>query len=88
LKKIEVCGNEDCGQMSAWFIFSSMGFYPVNPANGIFIFGSPLFDAITIKLPDNKQWGLCQTNNLEPDWNTDLYLLYIININQDFQLSL
>ena len=34
-------GNEDCGQMSAWYLFSSMGFYPVNPANGIYCFGSP-----------------------------------------------
>jgi predicted alpha-1,2-mannosidase len=58
-------GNEDCGQMSAWFIFSSMGFYPVNPANGIFVFGSPLFDNITIKLPDNKQFNLKALNNSE-----------------------
>ena len=56
-------GNEDCGQMSAWYIFSSIGFYPVNPANGAFVFGSPLFDTITIKLPDNKQFVLKTLNN-------------------------
>ena len=41
-------GNEDCGQMSAWYILSAMGLYPVNPAEGIYTFGSPLFDAVTI----------------------------------------
>lgn len=60
-----LCGNEDCGQMSAWYIFSAMGFYPENPANGAFIFGSPLFDAVTLKLPDNKQFTLNSLNNNE-----------------------
>lgn len=36
-------GNEDCGQMSSWYIFSAMGFYPVNPANGVYAIGSPNF---------------------------------------------
>ena len=58
-------GNEDCGQMSAWYIFSSIGFYQVNPANGIFVFGSPLFDSITMKLPDNKQFKVKALNNNE-----------------------
>ncbi|KAG5341393.1 hypothetical protein C0989_010922 [Termitomyces sp. Mn162] len=44
-------GNEDCGQMSAWYIFSAMGFYPVNPVSGEYIVGSPFFDKITIHLP-------------------------------------
>jgi putative alpha-1,2-mannosidase len=60
-----LCGNEDCGQMSAWYIFSSMGFYPANPANGAFVFGSPLFDEITLKLPDNKQFSVRALNNSE-----------------------
>ena len=47
-----LCGNEDCGQMSAWYIFSSLGFYPVNPANGSFVFGSPLFDETKELRPD------------------------------------
>ncbi len=41
-------GNEDCGQMSAWFVFSSLGFYPVNPAEGKYQLGSPLFDHAVI----------------------------------------
>ncbi|TFK70503.1 glycoside hydrolase family 92 protein [Pluteus cervinus] len=44
-------GNEDCGQMSAWYIFSAMGFYPVNPVSGEYVVGSPFFDKLTISLP-------------------------------------
>ena len=47
-------GNEDCGQMSAWYIFSSMGFYPVNPANGVYDIGSPLLEEAVIQLPGGK----------------------------------
>ena len=43
-----LCGNEDLGQMSAWYVLSSMGFYSVNPANGIYVFGSPLVNEATI----------------------------------------
>jgi len=50
-----LCGNEDMGQMSAWFVFSAMGFYPVTPGNNIFSIGSPVFDKITISL-DNKYY--------------------------------
>jgi predicted alpha-1,2-mannosidase len=55
-------GNEDCGQMSAWYIFSSMGFYPVNPANSIYCFGSPQLSKATIHLPEGKQFQV-KTNN-------------------------
>ena len=56
-------GNEDCGQMSAWYVFSSMGFYPVNPSNGMYVFGRPLFDEVTIALPDNKNFKVETENN-------------------------
>jgi predicted alpha-1,2-mannosidase len=56
-------GNEDCGQMSAWYILSSMGFYPVNPAAGIYVFGSPLLDEVTLKLPGNKLMRIVAKNN-------------------------
>ena len=45
-----LCGNEDVGQMSAWYILSAMGFHPVSPVNGIYIIGSPLFDEVTFQL--------------------------------------
>lgn len=48
-------GNEDCGQMSAWFIMSAMGFYPVVPANGDYVIGSPLFDEVTVNLEGGKK---------------------------------
>ncbi|KAI0666060.1 glycoside hydrolase family 92 protein [Trametes maxima] len=44
-------GNEDCGQMSAWYIFSALGFYPVDPVSGEYVIGTPFFDKVTIDLP-------------------------------------
>jgi predicted alpha-1,2-mannosidase len=49
-------GNDDCGQMSAWYILSSLGFYPVNPANGTFVIGSPQVKKATLHLPQNKRF--------------------------------
>ncbi|KQB41769.1 putative Alpha-1,2-mannosidase [Flavobacterium daejeonense] len=51
-------GNEDCGQMSAWYIFSSMGLYPMNPASGEYEIGSPIFEKTTIKLPEGKSFTI------------------------------
>jgi len=47
-------GNEDCGQMSAWYVFSSMGLYPMNPASGEYEIGSPIFEKSTLNLPNGK----------------------------------
>ncbi|TNF42215.1 MAG: glycoside hydrolase family 92 protein, partial [Bacteroidetes bacterium] len=58
-----LCGNEDCGQMSAWYVLSSMGFYPVNPANGAYVFGSPLFNEAEIGLPGGKSFKIIAENN-------------------------
>lgn len=60
-----ISGNEDCGQMSAWYIFSSLGFYPVFPASGAYVLGSPLFDKVTIQLPDKKTFSLKVEKNSE-----------------------
>jgi hypothetical protein len=49
-------GNEDCGQMSAWYILSAMGFYPVCPGNGEYVLGTPLFDEVTINLENGKKF--------------------------------
>ncbi len=59
------CGNEDCGQMSSWYIFSSLGFYPVNPAQGIYSFGSPLFNKATLNLENGKTFTIEAINNSE-----------------------
>lgn len=45
-----ICGNDDCGQISAWYVFTALGFYPVDPASGIYILGSPLMNKVTLKL--------------------------------------
>lgn len=58
-----LCGNEDCGQMSAWYVFSSMGMYPVNPANGAYVFGSPLHNKAELNLPDGKKFVIVAENN-------------------------
>ena len=58
-----LCGNEDCGQMSAWYVLSSMGFYPVNPAAGAYVFGSPLFNKTEIGLPGGKSFVIIAENN-------------------------
>jgi predicted alpha-1,2-mannosidase len=45
-----MCGNDDCGQMSAWYVFTVLGFYPVDPPSGVYVIGSPLVDKATITL--------------------------------------
>ena len=49
-----ICGNEDCGQMSAWYVMSAMGFYPTNPCGGEYELGMPLFPKIKIHLENGK----------------------------------
>jgi len=58
-----VIGNEDCGQMSAWYVFSSLGFYPVFPASEKYVIGSPLFNRATIHLPGGKKFTVETINN-------------------------
>ena len=56
------CGNEDCGQMSAWLIFSAMGMYPVNPADGIYSLTSPWIDKAEIDLENGKKFVIVAEN--------------------------
>ncbi|MDR3297169.1 MAG: GH92 family glycosyl hydrolase, partial [Prevotellaceae bacterium] len=51
-------GNEDCGAMSAWYVWSALGFYPVNPADGRYIIGAPLHDKATLRLPNGKTFSV------------------------------
>jgi predicted alpha-1,2-mannosidase len=53
-----ICGNEDCGQMSAWYIFSAMGFYPVNPAELKYQFGSPLVQEAKLEVAAGKYFTM------------------------------
>jgi len=53
-----LCGNEDCGQMSAWYIFSAMGFYPVNPSDLKYQFGSPLVQEAKLEIAPGKYFTM------------------------------
>ena len=53
-----ISGNEDCGQMSAWYVFSALGFYPVTPASNTYIIGKPLFDSATIHLENQNTFSI------------------------------
>lgn len=60
-----VSGNEDCGQMSAWYVLSSMGFYSVTPGSNEYVIGTPLFDKATINLENNNQFNIIANNRSE-----------------------
>lgn len=62
-----LCGNEDCGQTSAWYVWSAMGLYPVDPVSGQYEIGSPLFSRIRLRTPSGKWFtveapGVSETN--------------------------
>ena len=80
-------GNEDVGQMSAWYILSSLGFYQVNPSNGVYVFGSPVMDEATLTVSNGKTFHIIVKNNsrqnkyiqsveLNSKAYTKLYVLY------------
>jgi predicted alpha-1,2-mannosidase len=58
-----IIGNEDVGQMSAWYILSTLGFFPVNPANGLYVFGSPTINEATLAVNGNKKFHITVKNN-------------------------
>jgi predicted alpha-1,2-mannosidase len=64
------CGNEDTGQMSAWYIFNALGFYPMDPTSGQYEIGAPLFPYAKINLPAGKQFVI-KANNLS---ETNIYV--------------
>jgi len=78
------CGNEDCGQMSSWYIFSSLGFYPVNPAQGIYSFGAPLHDKATIHLENGHSFTVSAENNSDANKYIQSITLNGKKINQSY----
>ncbi len=68
-------GNDDCGQMSAWYILSAMGFYPVNPSNSIYCFGSPQLSKATIHLENGKDFTITAKNASEKNMYIQQILL-------------
>lgn len=57
-----ICGNEDCGQMSAWYVLNAMGFYPVCPGSNQYSIGKPLFETMTMNLEDGKAFTVSTVN--------------------------
>jgi len=56
-------GDDDCGQMSSWFLFTAMGFYPVNPASAEYMIGSPMFSRMSLKLANGKTFTVAAKNS-------------------------
>ena len=57
-----LCGNDDCGQMSAWYVFSAMGFYPFDPCGGEYVLGAPQVPKVTLRLPGGKTLTVTAAN--------------------------
>lgn len=58
-----LAGNEDCGQMSAWYVLNAMGFYSFNPGEPVYSIGRPIFDQVEIKLPNGRTFTVIAKNN-------------------------
>jgi predicted alpha-1,2-mannosidase len=69
-----ICGNDDCGQTSAWYVFTAMGFYPVDPVSGIYILGSPLVDKATLHLDSKFTKGHSFTVIAKNNSSENLYI--------------
>ncbi len=78
-----LCGNDDCGQMSAWYIFSSMGFYPVAPGSNQYVFGSPCVQSAVINLENGKQFFI-EAKNLS---DKNIYIQSITLNGEDYHNS-
>ena len=66
-----LCGNDDCGQMSAWYMFSAMGFYPVDPVSGNYVFGAPQLPKIVLHLADGKTFTVIAEGLSEENKNVE-----------------
>jgi predicted alpha-1,2-mannosidase len=62
-----LCGNDDCGQMSAWYVFSAMGFYPFNPCGGDYIIGAPQVPKVVLHLPSESRTFTIIAKNLSKE---------------------
>ncbi|MBN2183757.1 MAG: GH92 family glycosyl hydrolase [Candidatus Krumholzibacteriota bacterium] len=73
-----LCGNEDCGQMSAWFVFSAAGFYPVTPGQESYIIGTPLFDEVVIETGEGRSFTIIAERDADDRASAD-DCVYIIS---------
>jgi predicted alpha-1,2-mannosidase len=78
------CGDEDNGQTSAWYVFSAMGFYPVCPGTDEYVFGSPLFDKVTLQLENGNEFIIQAENNSNKNVYIDHVQLNGNDYNKNF----
>ncbi|MBI1332153.1 MAG: glycoside hydrolase family 92 protein [Armatimonadetes bacterium] len=77
-------GNNDCGQMSAWYVFSAVGFYPVNPANGVYVLGSPAVDHAQFNLANGKKFVVDAVGNSAKNIYIQSATLNGVKMNRDW----
>ncbi len=78
-----LCGNEDCGQMSAWYVMSAMGLYPDNPGSPYYSVGSPIFDKVTLHLDNGNTFIIEAKGNS----SSHIYLQNLSLNNSDYHKS-
>ncbi|QOD60486.1 GH92 family glycosyl hydrolase [Polaribacter haliotis] len=78
------CGDEDNGQTSAWYVFSSLGFYPVTPGVNEYVIGSPLFKKATLKLENGNEFEISASNNSKENVYIESMLLNGANWNHNY----
>jgi len=79
-----ICGNEDTGQMSAWYVFSSLGFYPMDPVSGQYELGAPLFDKATIKLTSGRKFTIEAKNLSDENIYVDKVFLNGVELSRTY----
>lgn len=77
-------GNEDCGQMSAWYVFSALGFYPVIPGTSNYVMGTPAFHSMNINLENGKTFEIKAHDLSDSNYYVQKASLYINNDKEDF----
>ncbi len=78
-----LCGNDDCGQMSAWYVFSAMGFYPFNPCGGEYILGAPQVPRVTIKLERRAGERRGEFHSTTQDPNSNYFTVIARNFSRE-----
>ncbi len=79
-----LCGNDDCGQMSAWYIFSTLGFYPVTPGMDYYVIGSPSIKSATLHLPNGKEFIVRTANTSDSNYYIQSAMLNGQNYSKSF----
>ena len=83
LKADGLCGNDDCGQMSAWYLLSAMGFYPVEPTGGKFVLGAPQMPRVTIKLKRRVGEGTNEFHSPTQNSNSNDFTTVAKNLSKE-----